>query len=210
MSEVDNTQTGDQNAETPQVDELTMLKERAKLMGIQHSGNIGVETLRQKIQAHIDGTPDPTIQGDETNALDPAAAPVNREETKQEMRDRIYADAMRLVRVRIMNLDPKKKDLPGEIFTVGNEIIGTVRKYIPYGEASDAGYHVPKILYDELKSREFLDIRTSNKAGQIQVTQRMAREFSLEVLPPLTEHELARLAASQAAAGTFVQSGSSV
>lgn len=36
-------------------DELSMLKERAKLMGIPVAGNIGVDTLRKRIADKLEG-----------------------------------------------------------------------------------------------------------------------------------------------------------
>ena len=39
-------------------DELTALKERAKVLGITHSPNIGVEALRNKINAKLEAEPD--------------------------------------------------------------------------------------------------------------------------------------------------------
>ncbi len=182
-----------------QPSELDVLKGRARMMNLTFSNNISLETLRARVNAKAQGDPDPTEGTDEAevNALGSDVKP--KEETRQEMRDRLHLEAMKLVRIRITNLDPKKKDLPGEIIAVGNDILGVVKKYIPYGEASENGYHVPQIIYDELKDRKFLDIRTSKKAGQISVSQNWSREFALEVLEPLTEQELARLAASQAA-----------
>ena len=108
---------------------------------------------------------------------------------------------MALVRVRITNLDPKKKDLPGEIITVANQYIGTVRKYVPFGEVTDNGYHVPQCIFKVLDSRRFLNIRTIRdaKSGRIRVETNYAKEFALEVLPQLTNEELNQLAANQAA-----------
>lgn len=182
--------------------ELEVLKSRAKMMGISFSGNIGLETLRAKVNAKAAGEPDPTVDADEPNALatdSGDAAPKN--ETRQQIRERLQRDCLKLVRIRIQNLDPKKKDLPGEILTIANEFIGTVKKYIPYGEASDNGYHVPQIIFDELQSRRFLNIRVTKKNGREHVEQNWAKEFAIEVLPQLTQQELATLAASQAAAG---------
>ena len=111
-------------------------------------------------------------------------------------------EKMKLVRLRITNLDPKKKDLPGEILTVGNEYLGTVRKFVPFGEATDNGYHVPYCLYELMRDRKFLSIKTrKGPKGQTIVEQQMVREFALEILPPLTEAELARLSAAQLSAG---------
>jgi hypothetical protein len=189
--------------------ELDMLKQRAKLLNIPFSNNIGLEALRARVNAKINGDAEPaetTAGTAETNALSQgtsdAVPEAPAEETKPQMRARLRKEALRLVRLRITNLDPKKKDLPGEIITIANEFIGTVRKYVPFGEMTDNGYHVPYIIYEELKERRFLDIRTSKRGGQIHVQQNWAREFALEVLPQLTEQELARLAAAQAAAGS--------
>lgn len=121
---------------------------------------------------------------------------------KMTVRQKAIRDAMALIRCRITCLDPKKKDLPGEILCIGNRYIGTVKKFIPYGEVTDGGYHIPKVLYDELESRRFLHIQTSRdrQNGQIKVKTSYAKEFSIEVLPMLTPEELAKLAAAQLAA----------
>jgi len=108
-------------------------------------------------------------------------------------------------------MDPKKRDLPGEIVTVGNEYLGMVSKFIPFGEATDAGYHVPHILYTFLKNRKFLNVKTTKRAnGQIKIEQSWANEFALEILPPLTQEELNKLANAQAAAGVFAEETSSI
>lgn len=120
---------------------------------------------------------------------------------KMSLRQKIMSEQMALVRVRITNLDPKKKDLPGEIFTVANEYLGTVKKFIPYGEVTDSGYHIPLCLYNQLKERTFVSIKTrKGTRGTVLIESQDAREFSLEVLPQLDVNDLARLAASQAAA----------
>lgn len=213
------TQETEGTNENPQVNELTMLKERARMMGIPFSNNISVETLKAKIEAKMNGEPDPLQKTDSlddgsTNApvqqtqpqttvqpLQDPAAPVQKVET---LRQKLVRENMKLVRLRIVNLDPKKKDLPGEIFTVANEYLGTVKKYVPFGEVTEDGYHVPYCIYKMMKARKFLNIRTykdRKNNNQIRVEQNWAPEFALEVLPPLTKDELARLATAQAAAG---------
>lgn len=191
--------------------EIEVLKERAKLMGISHSGNIGVEALRKKIEDKLAGVSEepaaPTITGkDEAAALNPLAGDVAGETPKAQKskRQQLIDEATRLIRCRITNLDPKKKDLHGEIFAVGNDYIGVIRKFIPYGEVTDDGFHVPKIIFDEMDSRRFVHIKTTRdkRTGQIVVTTTDAKEFALEVLPQLTPDELAKLAAAQRAAGS--------
>jgi hypothetical protein len=193
-----------------QVKELDVLKSRARLMGINFSNNIGVEALRAKINAKMEGEQEAqeTQQQDaaETPAGAPAVAetgePIAPKKKVQTLRQMLVDREMRLVRVRITNLDPSKKDLPGEIFTVANRFLGTVRKFIPYGEVTDNGYHVPYCIYKQLEARRFNSIKTKKgKGGTPIVETQWAREFALEILPQLTETELARLAAAQAAAG---------
>lgn len=201
----------------PQVTELDMLKNRARLMGIQFSNNIGVDALRAKVQAKIDGQVEnaeknETNDDDENLLRDPLdhdgdgrkGGSLSKQQAASKpisFRQQMLDEQLKLVRLRITNLDPKKKDLPGEIFTFANRVIGAVRKFIPYGEATENGYHVPFCIYQQLKEREFLNIKTrKDSRGRTIVETGMAREFALEVLEPLTEKELNRLAASQAAA----------
>lgn len=190
-------------------DELTLLKQQATLMGISFSNNIKVETLRAKIAAKMDGEDDNT--DDEGNVIAPAtqpnplapeaAAPVAGKRTPS-LAQYLQAEAMKLVRVRIACMDPKKQDLEGEIFTVANEHIGTVRKHVPFGEKTDNGYHIPQCLLDFIRSRKFLSIQTKTLPnGQIETKTRWVPEFSIEVLPPLTPEELRNLAADQRATG---------
>ena len=204
----------DQENNGPAPTELDMLKQRAKMMGLVFSNNIGIETLRAKVQARMDGQPDPGL-GDDGQASEQVANQPNpfeigskdgtvfaepeKPETVQQMRERLIREQTRLIRCRIANLDPKKADLPGEFITVGNEYIGTITKFVPFGEVSDNGYHLPYIIYAELEGRKFQNIRTSKKAGKIHVETSWAKEFSLDVLDPLTPDEIARLAAAQAA-----------
>ena len=200
--------------------ELDLLKQRATLMGITFSNNIGEETLRQRIadkQAELDaaasgaentGEEGDTVQQEqgEVNALEAGASPKEEVTTERPLtlREQIRLEQMRLVRVRITCLDPKKKDLPGEILTVANEYLGTVRKFIPFGEVTDDGYHIPYCLYKMLDARKFLNIRTfkDRRTGTVRVESGYVKEFALEVLDPLTPAELAKLATAQKAAGS--------
>lgn len=182
----------DQSDETaPEMpDELASLKARAKVMGIQHSNNISVETLRQKIAEKLGEVEEGAKETASTKA--------------KNLRQHLIERQMKLVRLRIVNMDPKKKNLPGEIFTVANEYLGTVKKYVPYGEAAQS-YHVPFCIYNQLRARQFLDIRITKKAGREHIEQRWVREFALEVLPQLTPAEIAKLATKQAAMAGIIE-----
>lgn len=190
------------------VDELTFLKERAKVMGIPFSNNISLETLRKRIADKKEGKDEPEVNplaGDSEIAAITADAPkkLDAKQNALALRKLMHREQMKLVRVRITNMDPKKKDLPGEIWTVANEYLGNVRKMIPYGEQTDDGFHIPYCLFRLLQSKRFLHIRTvkDRVTGLERQENQWVKEFSLDVLPDLTKEELARLAAAQAAAG---------
>lgn len=214
----------DQINETSSIDtdaapsELDMLKARAKMMNIAFGPNIGVEALRKRIAdvlaaddkenaaaASTDAdetSPDP-VQSSPAVTPDMVVATKPPEKPKvRTLREIQMEEQMALVRLRITNLDPKKAQLPGEIITFANEIIGTVSKYIPFGEKTDDGWHVPVCIYNILKDRKFLSIRMKKGQHGIEYPEtRYVSEFALQELDPLTPEELAQLAATQAAAG---------
>lgn len=175
--------------------ELDMLKDRARLMGISFSNNIKLETLRERINDKLAGDE----QAEEVAEVVSA---------KRSLREELLESQMKLVRVRVANLDPKKKDLPGEVFTIANEYIGTVKKFVPYGEATDDGYHLPFCIYTDLESRRFQNIRIirDRRTGSTRTETTWQKEFALELLPQLTTEELAALAQAQQAAGSIESS----
>ena len=170
----------------PVVDQLAMLKTKADTLGVTYSPNIGIDALREKINTKMNGE------------VEKEEAP--REKTKTELRQEQYLEATRLIRVRITNMNPAKADLPGEIFTVSNGVVGAIKRYIPYGEQVD-GWHVEKMILDMLKEKQFQQLRTKKgNNGQILPDTKWVREFAIEELPPLTPEELKVLANKQAAA----------
>lgn len=201
MNDTVNPSEQDEEITTPT--ELDLLKDRARTLGVEFSGNIGVETLKKRIELKLSGEA-PGSDEDEDEVAEEAPAEKPRAKTKaeqeMELRENLRKEKMALVRCRIYNLNPGKRDLQGEIITVRNRYLGTVRKFIPFGEATDNGYHIPKIIYDDLKARQFQQIGTKQKNGQIEVTKRMVPEYSIEVLPSLSKEQLEELALKQAAA----------
>lgn len=213
MSTTENTTNAlDADAALEQIDEKASLKQIADQMGITYSNNITVEKLKEKIQekrdainnastANTSSQTDGSASGTQVN---PLASP-NAEELPEKpmtLRQYLQQEQMKLVRCRITCMDPKKADLTGEIFTVANEFLGTVRKFVPFGEITDNGYHIPFCIYQMMLSREFLQIRTVKKSGGRQETKTAyVREFSIDVLPDLTEAELTALGNMQASRG---------
>lgn len=114
----------------------------------------------------------------------------------------IRAQALRLVRVKITNLDPSDASVPGAIITISNKYTGKVSKFIPNG--SDEPYHVPQMILNHLKDKKFL-LRKEIPGGKYGIKKyktTYAKKYAIEVLPMLTPKELADLAATQKATGS--------
>ena len=108
-------------------------------------------------------------------------------------------NAGRLVRCRITCMNPNKKNWTGEIISVGSAKIGTFKKFIPFG--SDQPYHIPYIIYQELKERKCAIRNVRKEPGGRQIIEsKMINEFAIEVLTPLTAKELEDLRQRQAMA----------
>jgi hypothetical protein len=171
-------------------DEMTLLKARATQMGIQFHPSIGVDKLREKIEAALSNKP----SSDEAPVAEVAV-----KETLNQKRLRLKQEALKLVRVRVTCMNPAKKDWEGEIFTVGNTAIGSVKKFVPFN--ADEGYHIPHCIFEMMKSRMCQVFVTGKSRNGVTTRQgKMIKEFAIEVLPQLTQEELDELARRQAMA----------
>lgn len=179
------------NTDLPIPDELTSLKARADLMGITYHPSIGVDKLREKVQAALENKPTAPEKEDVVVS--------SKSETPAERQARKRREAGTLVRIRVTCMNPAKKEWDGEIITTGNSLVGTFRKYIPFN--SDEGWHVPQIIYNQLVSRQCQVFTTVTDARGNKVRRgKLIREFAIEVLPQLTPQELHELAQRQAMA----------
>jgi hypothetical protein len=125
-----------------------------------------------------------------------AEAPVG--ETEAERNSRLKREANELIRCRVVCMNPNKKDWQGEIYTVGNAVVGTVKKYVMF----DVEYHIPRIILQQLEEKQcqvfytHTDPVTRSKSRK----GKLVKEFAIEILPQLTEQELKDLAQRQAMA----------
>ena len=185
-------------------DELSMLKDRANVMGVPFSNNIGIDALRKRIDDKLAGMNTEEVPEAETNAFTGTTTntEVGSKAVTPTLRQYLFDENMKMVRVKITNLDPKKREWPGEIKTVANKYIGTVRKFIPFGDATDEGYHIPNCILKMLKRCKYQDIKVIKKNGKETVTSRWVSEYAIELLPPLSQEELRQLATAQQAVGS--------
>lgn len=173
---------------TQDKEEKKILRARLSKMGISSSPNTSLENLRAKYAEISSGNITPTTESPSV-------------ESTASIAERVRKEATKLVRVRIKNLNPYTQDLHGEIFTVANEVIGKVSKYVPYDDAGEA-YHIPNCIYKMLLNKKFLQVKTFTDpvTKKRTVQQSWVPSFSIEVLPQLTVDELKELARKQEAA----------
>lgn len=177
--------------------ELDVLKTRAKELGINFHPNIGAETLSNKIKEFLDSQ-------DEPAATEPAPAAEEKPaqtqgESEQERRVRKKKEAEKLVRIQVTCMDPKRKEWEGDIFTAGNTLLGSYRKFVPF----NTPWHVPQIIYNQIKNAkcQVFYTKLGGPNGKVKVrASKLVNAFAVEVLPDLTEQELKDLAQRQAMA----------
>jgi hypothetical protein len=173
-------------------DELTLLKERATLIGIQYHPSIGLDKLREKVSAALK---DP----DGSEVVEVVQQSVAAVESEAQANARYRKEASVLIRVRLTCMNPAKQSWEGEIFTVSNSVIGTMKKYIPFH--AEEGWHIPQALLNIIQERQYQAPYMERGAkGQEIRRVKLVKEFSIEVLPNLTASELKDLANQQAIA----------
>ena len=124
--------------------ELEILKARAFTLGITHHPSIGVNKLREKINAIVTNTPPPAT---------PVAVPAVPEvETVLQRQTRKRREAGKLTRVIVTCMNPLKKEWEGEIFTAGNRTVGSL-------------YAIVNIEVPNLQQQEVLNLL--NKISEI-------------------------------------------
>lgn len=175
-------ETTEMNQEIKEVTELDLLKEKADTMGISYHPSIGVEKLKEKIAA-------------KTESITPKK---NEKETIAQRNARLRKEANKLVRVRITCMNPMKKNWPGEIYSVANKAIGSIKKFIPFN--AEEGFHVPQVILGILKEKMYQSFYVVNVKGRKVKRSKLVKEFAIEELPDLTIEELQELATKQAMA----------
>lgn len=195
----------DETIISPAIDELSLLKQRADIMGIVYHPNIGTDKLKAKIQEKLDtpiNKPTPVSKEEFETIQAAEVADVFTQEkalTPTQIAMNLRKECLKLVRIRVTNMNPLNANRKGDIFSVGNSQIGFIKKFVPYN--SDVGYHVPQILLTQMQSKKFMthyEVKVGNKTVK---RHRLIPELAIEILPPLTTQELQELKQRQLMAG---------
>ncbi len=189
-----------------QPNERDALKKRAAFMGIQHEDNIPTDKLRALVNAKMNEEAKPEQPTAATAPVASAALeekpvlgvpadvrPMTQEELRKERRTEARKEALRLVRVIVTPNNPAETDRGGVLITVGNNAVGSVTQMVQFGEP----WHVKNIVLMALQEKQFQRFVTSKDKAPQSV---LAKAYSIEILPNLTEVEIEQLRLSQNAA----------
>lgn len=178
-----------------ELNEIDLLKAQADQLGIVYHPSIGLDKLKEKVASALSKS----APVEEPVVVKPAV------KSEAQLRAEAAAEATKLIRIRLTCMDPAKSDYHGEIITVGNDVVGNIKVFVPYREAFyENGYHVPNIIYKFLLDRKYSALKTIKGPRGEETRGVQANAYAIEVLPPLTEQELKELAIEQAA-GKYVE-----
>jgi len=196
---------------------LDQLQQEAKALGIKFHHRAGPKTIQNLINAYYAEqsqgdnhaeNPEAKTEVTFTQAtakqkalLSKPVIPMTEAEYRQKMNAEAKTRVGRLLRVRIQNLNPQKKEWPGEIISVGSAKLGTFKKFIPFnGEP----YHIPQIIYDVLREKECsVFFNATDDRGRKTRKSRLIKEYTIAILPQLTKQELADLSRKQQMAAGY-------
>lgn len=100
--------------------------------------------------------------------------------------------ATRLVRCRITNNNPNKQNLEGELISVCFSNMPKISRFVPFNKDAT---HIENAIYKYLLNKKY-NIPVLDKNGLPHLKE--LNEYTITVLPPLTEAELKALAKAQA------------
>ena len=179
--------------ETEEQNTRAYYKQQADNLGLNYPQNISTEKLKQ-------------IVGNKMKQIHSEQPKKNNVAATQ------FMDMRALVRIQINVLNPAKQNWTGEIFTVGNDVIPHMTRFIPYN-AVNGIWHVERMFVEMLKNRKYQRMvehsgsrNDPSKYGVDYNRNQLVPEFSIIELPPLTEQELEDLGANQAANGSIQES----
>lgn len=155
--------------------ELETLKEQANIMGVEYPNNISVTRLKKLIADKLN---------DESDT----------DNTNQAYKD-LYDEAMKLVHVVITPMDSSKVNYSSQYFAVGNSVLGTVARIIPFGKS----WLVEDVLVKHIQSLQFQQLTTKKEGNNEVLQSNVLPAYNVQILPLPTEQEITELARTQQA-----------
>jgi hypothetical protein len=109
-------------------------------------------------------------------------------------------EAQKRVRVKVVNMDPTRKDHTAELFCFANSVIGSVKQVVPLD--SEEGFHIPQVLIETIREKKYrvTKYRKGGPNGKDDIPYNVELpSFSVEVLPALSAAELENIKQRQLA-----------
>lgn len=181
---------------------LTIMRGRADIMGIAYKPEHSADYIEALIDMKL--ASDQTAPSAAAPVVQASAPLTGGDRPTKSLRQHVIDENMKLVRIRLTNMDQKDQSLNGDIFTVSNEYLGDVKRFVPYQDKFYTnGYHVEACILKQLQDKKYLRISvTQNSQKQEVIESSWVKKFAIEILPPLTEAEIERLRITQLQSGS--------
>lgn len=186
-----------------EVDLVAVARRQADILGVTYKDADSADLIAYKVELAMAANEAAAGVGSTIATATTAVETKSDGKPEVTLRQKIWLEEMKLVRVRITNMDDKDKNLGGDWYSVSNDYIGDVIKFIPYGNATEEGYHIPYCIYKQIRDQKFVQIYRHTVNGVDQTRTRMANKFAIEILPDLTKAELRELGQRQLATGSL-------
>lgn len=186
------------------MNDKTETRLRAEELGIKSHHNANDATIQKQIDAYQEANPAEEgpelfagLTAEECQPMTQAEYDVEYPESNKNSIGNKRKQCAKLIRCRIQNMNPLKREWPGEIISVGSARLGTWKKFVPFNSSDP--YHLPQIIFDMLIDKKCTVFHTEkDERGNSVRKGRLVNEYAIEVLDPLTPDELNELARTQA------------
>ena len=164
--------------------------------GIKMHHKTNAIKLRKTLQDDVD-------KNDTKVPVEVKSSPVKPAKVKKKPEMTLEEKCLHLKRIIVTPNDPELSGHSGLVFTViatGVKNGIAIKKYVPFN--NEEGWHVPNVICNQIANAEmqkFKSVKAPNGDTILQPYQ--AKKYNVQVLPDLTQKEINKLAASQAARG---------
>ena len=164
--------------------------------GIKMHHKTNAIKLRKTLQDNVD-------KNDAEVPVEVKPSPVKPAKVKKKPGMTLEEKCLHLKRIIVTPNDPELSGHSGLVFTVMVSAVNNgkaIKKYVPFN--NEEGWHVPNVIVNQITNAEmqkFKSVKAPNGDTVLQPYQ--AKKYNVQVLPDLTQKEIDKLAASQAARG---------
>lgn len=131
-------------------------------------------------------------------ALSKTESNTTTEVTSKQSRNAYLKENKKLIRCRITPLDPADSGKTGELFSVGNKVLGDISKIVMFNTIT----HIPNAMYKVMKEATFYK-RVPSTNPKLPPKMIEVPKYNIDVLPTLTKEELETLRDQQKKRGSF-------